>query len=132
MATVDYTAKAERAQRMLARYGGPVRLLRVEESEDYDPRGGASSPPTAFDGVGVRLDYEQSDVDGTRILQGDQQVYLGVVSMLPPRPGDTLALLDEAGNIASQHPVVGVSELAPAGVPVLYTLQIRGTTRGSS
>jgi hypothetical protein len=50
--------------------------LRRELEADYDPGTGGPVPgtggPVDFVGTGVKLNYNQDDIDGTLIKQGDQ------------------------------------------------------------
>lgn len=116
----DYTATAERAQRMIERAGGMVVLRRVERG-DYDPEtGGAPSWPVDYGAVGVKVNYDERFIDGTQIRAGDQRLYMGAVGIPKPQAGDQVVV----GT--SVYEVVRVAAEEPADVPVVYILQIRG------
>ena len=124
MAKFNYAHPAATALRMLKRYGAPVTLRRPGTGE-YDPgTGTVDSEPTDYPGTGAKFDYEQRNIDGTKILQGDQQVYLAVQqdngqAMPRPKAGDLVLVGTEAWR------VVTAESIEPASVPVLYIVQVR-------
>lgn len=124
MATFDYFRPAATALRMLNRYGAPV-TVRKPATGAYDPATGmVDSDPVDYPGTGAKFDYEQRDVDGTLVQEADQLVYLAVqqqdgAAMPKPATGDQLLIGLESWT------VVVAESLAPAGAPVLYTLQVR-------
>lgn len=124
MAKFNYARPAATALRMLKRYGAPVTLRRPGTGE-YDPgTGTVDSEPTDYLGTGAKFGYEQRNIDGTKILQGDQQVYLAVQqdngqAMPRPKAGDLVLVGTEAWR------VVTAEAIEPASVPVLYIVQVR-------
>lgn len=100
----------------------PVSITRAGSGGAFDIEtglmtGGASQ---TFSGIGVRMGYQQSDIDGTRIQQGDQILYVPGQGFTKPVPGEQITAGGTAYNVES----VGV--LAPGAVDVLYTVQVRG------
>ncbi|MYM34936.1 hypothetical protein GTP44_03805 [Duganella sp. FT50W] len=124
----DYTKAAARADASLRRKGGLV-TLRRETQPDYDPGTGGPVPGTGgqadYIGTGVKLNYNQDDIDGTLIKQGDQQLLLSPLQrdgtkMPTPSTSDTVLIGAKAYTIAD------VINLEPTDVALLYTLQLRG------
>ncbi|MRW82887.1 hypothetical protein GJ698_02130 [Pseudoduganella sp. FT26W] len=122
----DYAKAAARADASLRRKGGVV-TLRREVPGEYDPEigGPGAGTVTEYAGTGVKLNYNQDDVDGTLIKQGDQQLLLSPLqrdgaSMPTPTTSDTLLVGAKAYAIAN------VIDLQPTDTSVLYTLQLRG------
>lgn len=58
-------------------------------------------------------------IDGTRILQSDQRVYLDPLIGVTPQVSDTLTIGSEIYSVVDSRP------LNPAGVVVLHDVQIR-------
>lgn len=122
----DYTKAAARADASLRRKGGVV-TLRHEVPGEYDPGTGgpATGIITVFDGTGVKLNYNQDDIDGTLIKQGDQQLLLS-----PLQRDGTLMPLPVSGDRvligAKTFTVQSVVDLQPTDTSLLYTLQLRG------
>jgi len=121
----DYTKAAARADQSLRRKGGIVVLRQITTGE-YDPDlGTAPTTTTEYEGTGVKLNYEQDDIDGTLIKQGDQQLLLSPlqrngVKMPLPVSGDQVAIG------AAVYTVGMVAALQPTDTSLLYTLQLRG------
>lgn len=82
--------------------------------------GGAEPSTTTYTASGVKIGYEQSDVDGTLIQRGDQQLYVPALGFVRPATNEQITV----GEVV--HTVVGVEVLAPGDTDILYTIQIRG------
>lgn len=117
----DYAEIAAIVDELLTEYGAPARLTRITPG-GYDPDTGTTTPDvtTTWDGTGAKFDYEQRDVDGTKVRQGDQRVYMSVVGVANPQTGDTLTIDGIVLNVVASRP------LKPASTAVLYDVQVRG------
>jgi hypothetical protein len=120
-------AYAQRALAMLERakargVATSVSITRAGEPGEYDPETGPAPgcDPTTFTGTGLKVGYEQSDIDGTRVQQGDQQVYAEAVNLPRPVLGEPIAVG------IGVYAVVAFEAIAPGDVDVLYIIQIRG------
>lgn len=121
--TFDYSRAAASSLRLLERFGQIVILRRVKVGE-YDPATGqAAQKTTDYEGVGAFFDYAQRDIDGTLIREGDQRV---LMAPTVPRPltGDAV-VVPAVNDLERVFNVVQVRVVEPAGVPVLYELQVR-------
>ena len=121
----DYSKTAARADQSLRRKGGIVALRQVVTGP-YDPDlGAAPSTTTAYEGTGVKINYETQNIDGTLILAGDQQLLLSPLQRNgAPMPAPTAADLVLFGGVS--YTVKAVETTAPVDVAVLHTLQLRG------
>ncbi|MDR0216187.1 MAG: hypothetical protein LBJ15_19630 [Comamonas sp.] len=117
---IDYDEIAAGALESIAEAGQPVTLHRKGPPGPFVP--GQPVTPTVVDypGTGAVFGYKQRDIDGTLIKHGDQRMLLAPQIEVAPKTGDTMT----AG--ASVYNVVDVGIVAPAGVAVLYKLQLRG------
>lgn len=114
---MNYTASAATAARLLAKYGQAVTLRQVVQGA-YDPATGTTSQTvTDVQRNGAVFDYGTGTVDGTLIQQGDKQLYMepGVVPSMQHRV--------IVGGV--EYGIVTIKEINPAGVPILYELQLR-------
>lgn len=122
----DYAKTAVRADQSLRRKGGTV-VLRRAVPGTYDPGTGTGTPASTadFPGTGVKIAYEASDIDGTLILKGDQQLLLSPLQRDgEPMPAPTTADLVMIG--ADVFTIATVQKVEPTNVAVLFTLQLRG------
>lgn len=117
-----YAEMADVAVEMLAEFGQSVVLGSVTGTGAYDPETGTvGNTVTNHSGMGVALDYEQKDIDGTVVKQGDRRIYIAPDLGAVPKTGDTLTLAD--GAVLA---VVNSKPLSPAGTLVLHEVQARG------
>lgn len=117
---IDYDAIAAGALAAIADAGQPVTLHRKGPPGPFVP--GQPVTPTVADypGTGAVFGYKQDAIDNTTILWGDQRLLLAPQIEVEPITGDTVTVGAKTFN------VVRCETVAPAGVTVLYKLQIRG------
>ncbi|MGI4847551.1 MAG: hypothetical protein ACRYGK_05365 [Janthinobacterium lividum] len=123
----DYAKSAVTADRLIKKFGQAVRIRRITVGA-YDPAlGEAPMTKLDHDGIGALLDFEQRDIDGSRIKVGDQRLLLSPKkadgSAMPLPTTDDLVVIG-----TTEYSVQPSKQLAPAGVPVLFDLHIRGTS----
>lgn len=120
MTTFNYANTAATADRLLKRFGARVEMSRTLPGA-YDPAtGGPGAGTTTTQTVTAAVfDYPQRYIDGTKILAGDRQCFLSAVGVNEPLQGDRFTW-DGKSMV-----VVAVKKLAPAGLAVLYELQVR-------
>lgn len=100
-----------------------VTLERPEKKGEYDTSTGTTQPnepPQTYESVGLKDGYRQSDIDGTLIKQGDQQLYVAAEGFIRPKSNERITV----GEVTYSIETVGV--VAPGDTDILYTLQIRG------
>lgn len=116
-----YDEMADVADDLLSEFGQSC-VLGVVTTGAYDPTTGEAGTTTATHPVTAALfDYPQRHIDGTLILTGDKKALVSPVGLtVEPAPGNTLT--DAAGK---QYTVVNAKATAPAGLAVLWTLQVR-------
>lgn len=104
----------------LLRDKGQAMTLNTNASGAYDPETGAAVTPANVACTGVILDYTAQEIDGTQIETRDRKIILSAVGLpAPPDAGDTITV---QGAI---HAIIDVKPLEPAGLAVIYTLQVR-------
>jgi hypothetical protein len=115
----DYAAKAKSASNMIRRSGQEMSLVYGSVS-GY----GAGVPDTPGDVTeypwGVVTEYSDRDLANTQIKVGDKKVILEAIEGMPePQTKDTLVI----GTV--EHSIVNVKPVSPAGVAVIYEIQVR-------
>jgi len=114
----NYPKTAATATRLLQRFGAAAQVERQGDAE-YNPETGQVEPTTVTLPTSAAVfAYEQKYIDGTLIMQGDQQAFCA--PSVAPVQGDGFVWQGK------RHTVVSVKPVAPGGVPVLYEVQIRG------
>ena len=115
----DYSGLAETARGLLAEYGQDVTFTRQGSAVYDNETGQVTSTETKFTAKGVIFPYKNgvSQVNGSLIEKGDQEVYWQ--GNTAPIPGDTVTV----ANVS--YKVVSVMAIEPAGINVLYQIQVR-------
>lgn len=116
--TFNYPNTAATATRLLQRFGAAC-VIKSESGTVYDPASGTMAPTyTSLPSTACVFAMPQKYIDGTLILQGDQQAFMAPGA--EPKQGD---LVTWAGRDLT---VISVKPVSPAGVPVLFETQLRG------
>lgn len=121
MSAFDYIESRATADSLIARFGQTVNLRRIVNS------GSASEPtqtPTDYSTRAAIVAISSRLIDGENVLRGDMR---GIVSMGPlntagvtPSVSDRLVAAD--GTV---YRVIEARPISPAGVAVIYILQLR-------
>lgn len=115
----DYAKSAQTARRLLAKFGKPMTFTLADTVEDGPPGvGGNVVPGRSITGQGVKLNYQNSEIDGALIQSGDAKIILEATGE-PPENGMTTTI---DGN---EWRVMDFMPLAPADTVVIHTLQVR-------
>jgi len=115
----DYGKSAATAARLLDKFGQSLTFSLPERTEGGAPGvPGTIIPGRSITGVGVKLDYDNREIDGTVIQTGDARVLIEATNE-PPENGMTLSIAGNQWRVENRQP------LEPADIVVMYTLQIR-------
>jgi len=119
--TAIYTSAAATAKRLLSKFGAPAWLHHPDGGSGiYDPNTGTvTAATTAYPCTAAVLNYSAKDIDGTLVLAGDAKVLIAPDVGQAPEANDKIVTADR------QMTVVRCSPVAPAGVVVLYEVQVR-------
>lgn len=123
---IDYDEIAADALAAIEDAGQAVTLNIPASGGGYVPGLGVVpvNPSTTAEGIGVLLDYTQREIDGTKIMHGDQKLLLAPQIAVTPSTVHTVTVMHL--GVSKTFTVKDVGAVAPAGVPVLYIIQLRG------
>ena len=111
---------ATTADELITEFGQTV-TLKVSAGAAYDPETGSSVVTyTDQSGHGCVVDFDKKLIDGTKVRIGDKLVLLSPLGISEPKDGDQLVIGAETWQL-----VPPVTVTAPAGVAVLYEVQVR-------
>lgn len=100
-----------------------VTITRPGTGRTYNPVTGETTggtPDATFTGVGLVTGYRVEDIDGTRVIQGDQLVYADAVNLTRTQPNEPITV---GGRSCT---AVSLEAIAPGGQDILYMIQVRG------
>lgn len=116
---------------LLQRQGRDVSIARASgDTGTYDPATGTYTPDTPLAAAtmrGVLINFQDDEVNETSILSQDRKLLLDATSdPFVPEPGDVIDGIVSGGAVTGGLKIVRVRAIAPNGVPVAYTCQVRG------
>jgi hypothetical protein len=118
----DYNALAATAQRLIGKFGRGVTFVKMQPGT-YNPSTNAISSASSipYTVKGVRLDYEQDDIDGEVIKLNDLRIFLEAKGLgnIVPDTDDRVQFGTEQWTVVRAKPII------PADIPVYYELQLR-------
>ena len=125
-----YSDMADTADELITEFGQAV-TLKVSAGTTYDPETGSSVVTyTDQSGHGCVVDFDKKLIDGTKVRKklidgtkvriGDKLVLLSPLGISEPKDGDQLVI-----GVDTWQLVPPVTVTAPAGVAVLYEVQVR-------
>lgn len=120
-----YDPYKTKALALITKWGQSAILRRVTPGV-YNPASGSMAAGTSADYNCVALvqEYKSSVIDGTLIKQGDKALLVPAKDLaVTPKTGDIFVLSD--GNWSIPDTKGNIKTLAPAGVVVMYTIQVR-------
>jgi len=121
---MNYAATAKKAAVMLKKAGTSM-TLRATTPGTFDPVAGTETGETVTDYACVGIltnpfvSQQEAFFANSRILTNDKVALIGATVAVRPKPGNILVV----NSVEWQ--VVAVIAIEPAGIPVLYKLQVR-------
>jgi len=113
----DYGPLASMAVSQIDRYGASITWVSVSRGP-FDPNtGGVSTTETSSTVKAVIEEYKAGEIDGKTVMRGDLKIH--IAGNFDVDPQDRFTVL---GN---SYGVVGVTHVAPGGVVILTTVQVR-------
>lgn len=121
------TLASASAARMQARFAGRLSTLTLTRTassalDPDDPTAAPTGIATNYSGEGYAFDYEQSDIDGTRVMRGDFRVTILRSLAVIPEPGDAVTIPPPGEVSAKTVRIVAVEAVTEA----FTTVQVRG------
>ena len=121
---IDYDEIAASGLEAIAEAGQEVVVHRKGASGPFVPGQPVTPAVVDYPGTGALVGYKQRDIDGTKIMAGDQKPILAPQIETVPDITCTVTAM-HLGKLTT-FSVKDVGAVEPAGRAVLYTLQLRG------
>lgn len=125
---VRFRATAARSLNTIAAGGKGQAVTLTRQTGAYDTSTGVNTLTTTTQtGSGVEGAYSSRAIDGELVKRGDKLFYLSALNsagtaLTAPVADETLVTLADGAGWTVKH----VETTAPAGLAVMYTLQLRG------
>lgn len=121
---IDYDEIAASALEAIAEAGQEVVVHRKGAPGPFVPGQPVKPAVVDYPGAGALVGYKQRDIDGTKIMAGDQKLLLAPQIETVPDTTCTVTAM-HLGKLTT-FSVKDVGAVGPAGRAVLYKLQLRG------
>jgi hypothetical protein len=109
---------ATMAKALLDKRGQTVKIVRSGDTIDPVTGDVTEGVDTVYKPKGVLTNYNDADIDGTRIVKGDRLLILDATT--EPKTSDKPIIN------GAEWTVVAIESINPAGTPVAYKVQVRG------
>lgn len=117
---MDSIAERDAAYQDIMADGMAVTFQRSVKGTHNSGTGVLTNTPTSYPTYGIVTDYKLRDIDGTLIKQGDRLLIMAATNGMPePNGDDNVVINGVTWTVKNCNPV------APAGVPILYKIQVR-------
>ncbi len=116
----DYASIATVADNIIINFGVPVTVVSKGTASYNVNTGAVVATDTTQTANGVVTNYDSKDIDNTLILRGDKRLLLSPIGITTIKPDAKVTIAGISYN------VISVNETNPAGVALVYDLQIRG------
>ena len=127
---LDYANFRLLAERLINENGRSMTLTRKDQDNPTDPtkpwRTSTEVAEISFPVVGVFIDYEKDEVDGTLILRGDKRVLVAAKDIDDQSPTNTK--VEDYNSITDGtvvYRIINAQVIEPGDTRILYDLQVR-------
>lgn len=119
MSQSTYIRARGTAKKLIRQFGQPLTLRTEDVSGGYDENGDpvVPSPSSEVSGNGVKLNYTLSEMDNSSIKSGDAKLLFSTEGK--PEIGMLVDIDGETWRVVKPNP------LQPAGITILYSMQVR-------
>lgn len=102
---------------LMDEFGSAMTLTR-QVGGVYNAQTGAVSggTPATFAFRGVFVNYDDANIDGTLVKRGDRRLLMRATGMTTE---------PALGDVVSEHRIIDVRPVAPKGVAIAYSCQVR-------
>ena len=129
---LDYTRFRALAERLIEENGRTISLVRKDQGNPVDSdkpwRGSTGAADITFDVIGVFIDFEADEVDGTLVLRTDKRVLIADKSVTEEGGSATNLNIEEYSDIidgGTRYAIVKPSVIEPGNERIMYDLQVR-------
>jgi hypothetical protein len=127
---LNYTKFQLLAERLIGENGRTVTLVRRDQNNPIDIdkpwRGSTGASDISFDLIGVIIEYDKEDIDGTLVRISDQRLLIAAKDIEDVMPANELIEdYDEVIDGSVHWKIVKVGTVKPGAVRIMYDIQLR-------
>ena len=128
---LDYAALRRTAERLIEDNGRTLTLVRKDQGNPVDPakpwRSSTGADEITIDVIGVVIEFEKDEVDGTLVLRGDKRIFVADKSVTDSSNASNLKIEDYSDVVdgSTRYRIINPTTIEPGGERIYYDLQVR-------
>lgn len=129
---LNYTRLRQTAERLIEENGRVLTLVRKDQGNPVDPakpwRASTEESEITVDVIGVFIEYEKDEVDGTLVLRGDKRILVADKSVTDEGGSASNLNIEDYSDIVddgTRYRIINPAILEPGSLRMLYDLQVR-------
>ena len=129
---LNYTRFRALAERLIEENGRTLKLVRKDQGNPTDPakpwRGSTGAADITFDVIGVVIDFEKDEVDGTLVRRTDKRILVAAKSVTDEGGSAVTLNIEDYSDVldgTTRYRIVNPSVIEPGALRILYDLHAR-------
>ena len=127
---LDYANFRLLAERLINENGRSFTLIRKDQGNPTDPampwRSSTEVSEISFAVVGVFIEFEKDEVDGTIVKRGDKRLLIAAKDIDDQAPANTnVEDYDEITDGTVAYRIINAQVIEPGSLRIMYDLQVR-------
>lgn len=129
---LNYTRFRALAERLIEENGRTLQLVRKDQGNPVDSdkpwRESTGAADITFDVIGVFIDFESDEVDGTLVLRTDKRVLIADKSVTEEGGSASNLKIEQYSDILDggiRYAIVNPTVIEPGNQRIMYDLQVR-------
>ena len=128
---VDYVSLRNLAERLIEKNGRTLTLVRLDQGNPADPakpwRESTDADEITFPVLGVFIEFEKEDFDGTLVRRGDKRVLVADQSVVDASTASNLKIedYDFIQDVSVRWKIMNVEAIEPGDLRIYYDLHVR-------
>lgn len=129
---LNYTSLRATAERLIEENGRTLTLVRKDQGNPVDPakpwRASTGAAEITVDVIGVVLEFEKDEVDGTLVLKTDKRVFVADKSVVDEGGSAANLKIEDYSDLVdgtTRYRIINPTTIEPGGQRIYYDLQVR-------
>lgn len=129
---LNYTQLRQTAERLIEENGRSLTLVRKDQGNPSDPakpwRGSTDADEISVTVIGVVIEFEKDEVDGTLILREDKRVFISDKSVTDEGGSAPNLQIEDYSDLidgATRYRIINPTTIEPGDQRIYYDMQVR-------
>ena len=129
---LDYVSFKALAERLIEANGRSLKLVRRDQTNPVDPakpwRDSTDAGEITITVIGVVIDFEKEDFDGSLVRRGDKRILVADQSVIDEAGGASNLKIEDYDHILDgtvRWKILDASTIEPGSIRIMFDLQVR-------